>query len=106
MRRLIRPKQIAAALPSKRLEALKVKVQAYPFKRIALRLTEAEFDALVGFIEDNDHLGHLEFEYAANRMFLDKPKHKNSMIMQELAVVANSAAYGTARKGFNPKEAQ
>lgn len=61
-------------------------------KKLALKISEAEFDLAVGFIEDNDHLGHLEFEYAVNRMFLDKPeKPKNWAVICELLMLTNTA---------------
>jgi hypothetical protein len=74
-----------------RLEYFRLRVGEHIlYKRLALKLSEAEFDSCVAFIEDNDHLAHLEFEYAINRMFLDrKDKPKNWIIIQELLMVAN-----------------
>lgn len=80
-----------------RLEALKIKVQQYPYQKSARKLTEGEFDTLVAFIEDHEHLGHLEFEYAVNRMFLNREKSKNWVIMTELLMVSNSAAHGRTK---------
>lgn len=80
-----------------RLEALRDRCQRYPYQKNAKRLSEAEFDSMVEFLEENDHLGHLEFEYAVNRMFLDRPKAKNFAIIQELLSVANTAAKGVSR---------
>lgn len=80
-----------------RIEALKLKVKQYPYEKSAKKLSEADFDRVVEFIDDNDHLGHLEFEYAVNRMFLDKPKPKHFAIMQELLSVVNTAAKGVPR---------
>jgi hypothetical protein len=80
-----------------RLEALKLKVQQYPYQKNALKLSEAEFDEMVAFLEEKDDLGHLEFEYAVNRMFLDRPKPKHFAIVQELLSVANTAAKGVSR---------
>jgi hypothetical protein len=87
-----------------RLESLKDRVQQYPYKKSALKLTEAEFDEMVAFIEENDELGHLEFEYAVNRMFLSKKeKPKHAFIMMELLVVCNFAVHGRRRTYEDPK---
>jgi hypothetical protein len=77
-----------------RLEALTIRCSQLPYKKVANKLSEAEFDKMVAFLEDNDHLGHLEFEYAVNRMFLDKDKSKNWSIIQELLCVCNTAVHG------------
>lgn len=81
-----------------RLEALKNKVEQYPYQKPARRLSESEFDTVVQFIEDNEDLGHLDFEYAVNRMFLDGEKPKNFAIIQELLVVCNTAVFGLTRE--------
>lgn len=71
-----------------RLEALKELVSAYPYQQKARRLTEAEFDELVTFIEDHADLDHGHFMMKARRWYLDKPsKPKNIYAMQELAEV-------------------
>ena len=76
-----------------RLEALKIKSGELYYRKLALKLTESEYDQVVQFIEDNDHLGHLEFEYAINRMFLDMPnKPKNWGVIMELIMACNTAA--------------
>lgn len=80
-----------------RLDALKSRCQQYPYRKSAARLTEAEFDMLVAFIDDHDELGHLEFEYAVNRMFLNCSKPKNWTIIQELLTISNTAAKGKSR---------
>lgn len=60
------------------------------YKRLALKLSEAEFDQCVDFIEEHDHLDHLQFERKINRLFLDREhKPKNWTIIQELLMVAN-----------------
>lgn len=64
----------------------------WQYRRLVKRLTEAEFDMIVDFIDDNDGLGHLEFEYAVNRMFLHADKPKNWSIIQELLLLTNTAA--------------
>lgn len=84
-----------------RLEAFKDRCQRYPYAKLAKRLSEADFDRVVAFIEDNDHLAHLEFEYAVNRMFLnDKNRTKNYTIMMELLTVCNTAAKGIHRNNL------
>ena len=75
-----------------RIEALKSRCQQYPYAKSVTRLSESEFDLMVDFIDDNDDLGHLEFEYAVNRMFLDREKPKHWAIIQELLTVANTAS--------------
>lgn len=77
----------------KRLDMLQEKCKQLPYNKLAKRLTEGEFDHLVTFIEDHEELGHLEFEYQVNRMFLDKAKPKNWAIIQELLVITNSAIH-------------
>lgn len=59
--------------------------------RIYKRLTKNDLDLAIGFIEQAAEIGHLEFEYAVNRMFLDKPKPKHMAEIQELLTCANSA---------------
>lgn len=80
-----------------RLIALQDRAQRYPYKKSLEKLTEAEFDLIVEFIDDHDHLGHLEFEYAVNRMFLDKEKPKGWAVIQEILVVVNTAVLGNSR---------
>ena len=82
-----------------RLEALLDRTKNHPiYQKLGQRLTEAEFDRIVEFIEDHDQLGHLEFEYAVNRMFLDgAPRPKNWGIIQELLTIVNTAAKGRYR---------
>lgn len=60
------------------------------------RLSKEHITFCESFIKDNDHLGHLEFEYAINRMFLDKVKpysYKHIAIIQELLTCCNSAVH-------------
>lgn len=86
-----------------RLEALTDRATKYPYKKSAQRLSDAEFDLMVEFIEDNDHLGHLEFEYAANRFFLNgnysELKHSHKSIITELLIVCNAAVHMKPRLG-------
>jgi hypothetical protein len=82
-----------------RLEALKVKSSTLPYSRIIARLSESEFDTVVAFIEDNDQLGHLEFEYAVNRMHLNvEEKPKKWAIIQEVLTVVNTMVHGKVRR--------
>jgi hypothetical protein len=61
---------------------------------LARRLTETEFDEVVAFVEENVELGHLEFEYAVNRMHLNlEKKPKNWAIIQEILMSANARAF-------------
>lgn len=76
-----------------RIDAIKDLCERYPYQKSARRMSEAEFDQMVAFIDDHNELGHLEFEYAVNRMFLDKPKPKSWAIVQELLIAANSHAW-------------
>lgn len=77
-----------------RVEALKQLCGEYIYKRPAQSLTEAEFDEMVAFAEDNADLGHLEFEYAVNRWHLDDVKKpKNLSIMTWLLISANSRVH-------------
>lgn len=59
------------------------------YRRHALRLKEAELNQCVEFIELNDKLDHLQFEFAVNRMFLDLQKPRNWNLMIELLHMAN-----------------
>lgn len=61
------------------------------YRRLAKRISETEFDKIVAFIEDNDHLGVNDFELAINRMYLKEPKTKSWPIVQELLSMTNSA---------------
>jgi len=77
----------------KRFEYLKKRCSENSmFAKLEDKLSEAEFFDLIEFIENNEHLDALEFEYAANRMFLDKPKPKNWTAIMELALIANGVA--------------
>jgi hypothetical protein len=80
-----------------RLEALRDRCQRYPYQKRAQRLTEAEFDSMVAFLEDHESLDHLEFEYAVNRMFLDKEKPQHWGIIMDLLIACNTAAHGRGR---------
>ncbi len=86
-----------------RLDALKIKSSTLPYEKVVKRLTEAEFDLVVEFIEDHDRLGHLEFEYAINRMHLDRKKPKHWAIIEELLAVCNTAAHGKNNRTMEVK---
>ena len=78
----------------KRVEALRDRAANHIlYKRLASKLSTAEFDQLVSFIEDNDELDQLAFEYKASRLFLDGPKPKHFSVMIELLHVCNIAAH-------------
>lgn len=71
-----------------RVQALQNLCSAYPYKQKCKKLTEAEFDELVAFIEDNSELDHGQFMMKSRRWYLDAPsKPKNLFVMQELAEV-------------------
>lgn len=94
---------------SLRLKALEAFSQEIYYAKLMARLTEGEFDEMVEFIEDNDDLDHLAFEYKVNRMDLDsRPKDKKvaarRRIMQELLTCVNSRAHGNPFKGFVRKQ--
>jgi len=79
----------------RRVEALKEYAKSYHGQRLCDRLTESEFDEVVAFIDDNEDLDHLQFEYAVNRFYLDQPKPKNFPVMQEILSSVNTRAKGT-----------
>lgn len=83
---------------SRRIHALEELSQAGHYSKAAKQLSAADFDRLVSFINKNDGLSHLDFEYAVNRMFLDLPKPKNWSIIVELACAINTKAHGTLRR--------
>lgn len=64
--------------------------QHHPSK-LYKRLNKEEITMLNKFILDNAFLSANEFEYKANRLFLDQPnKPKNHMIITELLSMYNS----------------
>lgn len=54
-------------------------------------MTESERKLATDFIQANDSLDKANFEYAINRMFLDKDRPKNYKFVLELLTCANSA---------------
>lgn len=82
-----------------RIQALQQISREFNGGKLAKKLTEAEFDEVVSFIEDHDQLPHLEFEYAVNRWKLDIPvRPKNLFTMHELALSANTRAHGRTKE--------
>jgi hypothetical protein len=68
------------------------------YKRLAKKLTSAEIEVCVDFIEDHSDLDVQEFERKASTLFLDNPeKPKNTNIMIELLQVANIAAFNSLK---------
>ena len=59
-------------------------------KRSYRRLTLEERELAWAFIAANDHLDCGAFEFAVNRMFLDKAKPKNFTTILELLTCCNS----------------
>lgn len=81
-----------------RLTTLVSYCAAYNGKKISDKLTPEELGQVVEFIKAHDHLLHLEFEYAANRWFLnerEKPKHLGYMIEM---VIGINAVYDHERR--------
>ncbi len=78
---------------SPRLTALQELCTAYHYKRMAQKLSTAEFDKMIEFVEDFDDLGHLEFEYAVNRMHVCKPRTKNWAVIEELLMACNARVH-------------
>lgn len=60
------------------------------FGKVFKRLKNDDLSTARCFLKANGHLGKGEFEFAVNRMFLDKPKPKNWKEIQELLTCANS----------------
>ncbi len=61
--------------------------------RVFAKLKASDKELALKFIEENDRLLILDFEYRVNRMFLDKPaKPKNWTIICELLQAANFIA--------------
>lgn len=63
----------------------------YPYARRAEKLTKEDFDEIERFILNNADLGHLEFEWQAQRMFIGRtPRPKNWLTIMELLTAANA----------------
>jgi hypothetical protein len=78
-----------------RKESLHSFSEAFYGKRLTAKLTVAEMEQVIEFLNKNEHLSYLDFEYAANRWFLDSSdKPKNWAIMTEIVISANSRARG------------
>lgn len=59
------------------------------FSRSFKKLTQGELELARQFIAKNDGLDRANFEYAVNRMFLDRPKSKNFTVILDLVMAAN-----------------
>lgn len=70
----------------KRIEKLKyLSSEDAWYKKLCLKLTEAEFDQLIEIIQDNDDLNNDQFTLLVNRYFLDKKnKPKNWTAMSDI----------------------
>ena len=87
-----------SASDSPRIKALQELCVAYHYVKLAAKLESAEFDKMIEFVEDNDHLGHLEFEYAVNRMHVCKPRSAHWSIIEELLVSCNARVHITQKE--------
>lgn len=62
------------------------------------KLSISEIFLASSFIEQKDHLPVDQFEFAINRMFLDKAdKPKNWVIIMEMLANANTQAYNASK---------
>ena len=82
------------SLRKKALEQLSIK---YPYEKNVKKLTQEELKIIDSFILEHDDLGHLDFEYKVNRMFLIQPKTKNWTFVMDLLVSANSRVHFKGR---------
>lgn len=77
----------------KRIDALKLFCKGFHGFKLSCKISEAEFDEMIEFLEEWDHLGTIEFEHKINRWYLDNPnKPKHLFIMAEILMSANSKA--------------
>jgi hypothetical protein len=89
----------------KRLDFFRHNVTNNPFySKLSKVLSEAEFDEVVSFIEENDNLEYLNFEQKVNRLGLDqgydKKKRSKLFVMQDLLLMANTVhAFKRSRNG-------
>lgn len=73
----------------KRLEAFR-SLEQHPWSsRIFKKLKENDVNFCISFIEKNNGLNKLDFEYAVNRIFIDKEKTKNWKIISEILISTN-----------------
>jgi hypothetical protein len=89
-----------------RVDTLILICKEFHYEKLVRRLSEAELIECEEFCRDNQPLGHLEFEYEANRWYLDNPKKpKHLSIMVELVGVANDRfiKLSKIREGGNKK---
>lgn len=59
------------------------------FGRVFKRLSKSELELARSFLQSHDDLAKAEFEFAVNRMFLDKPKPKHWVEILDLLANAN-----------------
>ncbi len=62
------------------------------------RVSPAARECCAQFLAKHEQLGHLEFEYATNRLFLDANKPKGWLEATELLLSANSRVHMKGRK--------
>ena len=75
----------------KRLDKFK-SLESHPWlKKSYAKLAQNERDMAENFILNHNNLDKGEFEFAVNRMFLDRPKPKNWTIILEMLANSNSA---------------
>lgn len=60
-------------------------------KRVVAKLSAADRATALHFVYANGDMDKGRFEFAINRMFLDKPKPKNWTAILELLTCANAA---------------
>lgn len=61
------------------------------YSKLLKKIDESEFDTIVDFCEDYSDLNQLEFEYKANRLFLDRERPKHFAIINEILVILSYA---------------
>ena len=77
-----------------RTEALKNMETRYPYANLFKKLKAACRAEMQENLNKLDNLGHLEFEYAVNRLYLNKDnKPKNWKIICDLLVTANAMVH-------------
>lgn len=62
----------------------------FMYQKLARKLTEAEFDDCVAFIEDNSDLDNNEFAHKLNRWKLDQLRSKHHTDMWALLTACNT----------------
>lgn len=80
-----------------RLDGLEAFIKGYHGERLLKMVSPDQFAEIKAFIKKNDHLDHLEFEYATNRIYLDKPKPNYFAAVMEILQSANDRAKGVRK---------